>query len=350
MDVSPIREGAHNAADAAQGDADSANSIAQYAEEAAVRAEAAAANAQASAVEADEAATRTEEALRQRIEAARAERAEGAGDTGAELSGEEESILLRLCGQSCVDEWRVAKNATAQDVLDWIKANGGEIILDVVGYTDAKTCFTKGDIEACLWTLINAASVAVVVLKLPALSVAVARVTAGITKFFEASAKGKRTLKKLRDLIEKARKDPNTPPCVGKSFARAAADDVCNLDWEIGDLPYETLDDLDTRYGSDITDGVEYNWRKMQEKGADGKPTKNAIDHAIPGIGTNVEELAKYWAKWRGKATHIDPTTKNTVAFDEAKGVLVIIKDRYIHGYRMTKAKFLEKFDPLPSS
>ncbi|WP_141720757.1 hypothetical protein [Streptomyces sp. Ncost-T10-10d] len=80
------------------------------------------------------------------------------------------------------------------------------------------------------------------------------------------------------------------------------------------------------------------------------KPTKNAIDHAIPGIGTNIEEPAKYWAKWRGKATHIDPTTKNTVAFDEAKGVLVIIKDRYIHGYRMTKEKFLEKFDPLPSS
>ncbi|MFF4094186.1 hypothetical protein ACFYYY_10085 [Streptomyces sp. NPDC001834] len=210
--------------------------------------------------------------------------------------------------------------------------------------------FTKGDIEACLWTLINAASVAVVVAKLPALTVAVARVTAGITKFFEASAKGKRTLKKLRDLIEKARKDPNTPPCVGKSLARAAAEDVCNLDREIGDLPYETLDDPDQRYGSDITDGVEYNWRKMQEKGADGKPTKNAIDHAIPGIGTNVEELAKYWAKWRGKATHIDPTTKNTVAFDEAKGVLVIIKDRYIHGYRMTKEKFLSKFDPLPSS
>ncbi|MFF9688810.1 hypothetical protein [Streptomyces sp. NPDC014623] len=343
-------EGAHKAADAAQSDADSANSIAQYAEEAAVRAEAAAANAQDSAVEADEAATRAEEALRQRIEAARAERAEGAVDTGAELSSEEEAILLRLCGQSCVDEWRVAKDATAQDVLDWIKANGGEIILDVVGYTDAKICFTKGDIEACLWTLINAASVAVVVLKLPALTVAVARVTAGITKFFEASAKGKRTLTKLRDLIERARKDPDLPPCAGKSLARAAADDVCDLDWDIGDLPFEKLEDLDKRYGSDVTDGVEYNWGKMQEKGADGKPTKNAIDHAIPGIGTNIEELAKYWAKWRGKATHIDPTTKNPVAFDEAKGVVVIIKDRYIHGYRMTKEKFLSKYDPLPSN
>ncbi|MFF8619135.1 hypothetical protein [Streptomyces sp. NPDC015350] len=93
-----------------------------------------------------------------------------------------EAVLPRLCGQSCADGWRAAKSATAQDVLDWSKANGGEIILDVVGCTDTKTCFTKGDIEACLGTLINAASVAVVVAKLPALTVAVARVTAGITK------------------------------------------------------------------------------------------------------------------------------------------------------------------------
>ncbi|GAA2939634.1 MULTISPECIES: hypothetical protein [Streptomyces] len=55
--------------------------------------------------------------------------------------------------------------------------------------------------------------------------------------------------------------------------------------------------------------------------------------------------------RWRGKANDIDPTHhQGPVAFGEAKGVVVIIKDGYIRGYRMTKEKSLSKYDPLPSS
>ncbi|MFD3731611.1 hypothetical protein [Streptomyces sp. NPDC058632] len=346
---------AHASADAAESDAGAAHAVADYAEQEALRAEAAAANAQASALEADAAATRAEAALQERIEAARAERADSPVDTGAELTADEEEILLAACGQTCVDQWREAKAATSQDVMDWVKANGGEIILDVVGYNDAKACFSKGDIEGCLWTLINAVSLAVVVAKLPQLTVAVGRVVVGIKAFFEASAKGRRTLKKLREIIEKVRRDPDTPPCLeeaagsgARSFAVAnSTNDVCDLDWTIEDLPVEKLDALEDKYGLDAADGVDYNWQKMMEKGPDGKPTKNANDHAIPGIGTNIEELAKYFASWRGKATHIDPNTGNKVAFDANKKVVVIIKDRYIHGYKMTLEKFNDKYNPL---
>lgn len=76
------------------------------------------------------------------------------------------------------------------------------------------------------------------------------------------------------------------------------------------------LDASEHEYGIDAADGVDGNWQKKMEKGPDGKPTKEANDHAIPGIGTNIEELAKYFASWRGKTTHIDPDTSNKVAFD----------------------------------
>ncbi|GLF94837.1 hypothetical protein [Streptomyces yaizuensis] len=350
---------ARQSANAAQSDANAADTVARYAEEAAVRAENAAKNAQAAAVEAEQAATRAEEEYRQRQEAARQARAEAAADTGPDLTADEESILLRICGQPCVDDWRAAKAASAQDVMDWVVANGGQIILDVVGWTDAKKCFTKGDVEACLWTLINAASLAVVITKLPQLTVAVGRVALGIGKFFETSAKAKRTIQKLRDLIDKARRDPDAPSCLRPptrparaAFAAAASstpNDPCNLYRDLDDLPFEKLEDIEKRYGTEVADGVEYNWGKMQEKDADGFPTKNAKDHAIPGIGTNVEELAKYWAKWRGKETHIDPVTKHTVAYDDTKGVVIIIlTGRNIHGYKMTHDKFLSKFLPLP--
>ncbi len=191
--------GARAAANAATADADNAATVASAAERAAVAAEAAAANAQKSATEADQAATRAEAALRERIKAQRTVRVDaGSPATEPDLTSDEEAILLKTCGQTCVDQWRAAKAATAQDVLDWVKANGGEILLDTVGYTDAKKCFSEGDVEGCLWTLVNAISIATIALKLPAISMAIARVAMGITKFFEASAKGKRVLKELR--------------------------------------------------------------------------------------------------------------------------------------------------------
>lgn len=365
--------GARAAANAATVTADKAATVASAAERAAVVAEAAAANAQKSATEADQAATRAEEALRERIKAQRAARVDaGSPATEPDLTSDEEAILLKTCGQTCVDQWRAAKAATAQDVLDWVKANGGEILLDTIGYTDAKKCFSEGDVEGCLWTLVNAISIATIALKLPAISVAIARVAMGITKFFEASAKGKRVLKELRSLIEKVKKEPNTPPCKKKPVARtvhraislagstgggshAASgldDEVCDLDIDkdVDSLDYEVLQDIDERYGPDIADGVEYNWEKMRLKNAEGKPTKEALDHVVDGAGLNPEEMAKYFTKWRGKETHIDPRTGNRTVWDEDKGFVIVINARFIHGYKMTEDVFNGKYKKIANT
>ncbi|MFJ7911160.1 LamG domain-containing protein [Kitasatospora sp. NPDC096204] len=201
---------ARNTATAAEADAARARATAEQADKAATEAEKAAANAQGAAQQADQSAQRAEEQQRKDEQAAQAARAAqvtaGPADTGPDLSGNDEQLLLAQCGQSCVDEFRKAKADAAKDVLDWVKENGGEILLDVLGVTDAKKCFTEGDVEGCLWTALNVASLVAVVGKLPAVSKAVIRIGEGIGKFFEESVAAKRAIDRLRKVIEDARK------------------------------------------------------------------------------------------------------------------------------------------------
>ncbi|MFD0376946.1 hypothetical protein [Streptomyces sp. NPDC127112] len=210
--------GARSAADAATRDATAANAAAAKSETDATAAEKAAANAQQSAKEADAAAVRAETEASRRIEAERAAWiADGPANAGPALSASDEDLLRKECGQACVDEWHNAMAIAGQDVIDWVKANGAEILLEVIGYTDLKKCLTKRDVEGCLWTLVNVASIVLVVGKLPAVSKAIARVTAGVAKFFEESAKGKKILERYRSLLEKLKRDPANqpkPPCV----------------------------------------------------------------------------------------------------------------------------------------
>ncbi|MDQ0933375.1 hypothetical protein [Streptomyces turgidiscabies] len=213
---------AHGAATVAEADATAAGQVAAAAERDATAAETAAASAQQSATEADQAAKRAEDAAKKRLEEERKARVDaGSPDTGAPLSGDDRALLLAHCGQTCVDEWQEAVGLAGKDVLDWARANGGAILLDLIGYTDAKACFSSGDIEACLWTAVNALSLAAIATKLPALSVAITRITFGITKFFEASARGKRILKEFRTLLEKLKKEPK-PPCAKKALGTTA--------------------------------------------------------------------------------------------------------------------------------
>lgn len=216
---------ARAAADNAERDAANARAVAAKADEDATAAELAAANARADAAEADRAATQAEDEDRRDEQERRAARLNGGSDApgggGAALTAEEEQILRQQCGQSCVDEYRKALADAGKTILQWIQENGVQVLLDVIGYTDLKNCFTTGDVEACLWTLVNVASLVAVAGKLPAVSKAIVRVGSGITKFLEAAEAGRRTLDRLRKIIERFRKVP-TPPCKIKSAARAA--------------------------------------------------------------------------------------------------------------------------------
>ncbi|MEU4351829.1 hypothetical protein [Streptomyces sp. NPDC023838] len=347
---------ANTAATAAEADAAIADGAATHAEQDATKAETAASNAGQAAKDADTAATRAEEEERKRLAELRKQRAEAKPDLGPDLTSDEEATLLRLCGQECVDEYRAARALAGKDLLDWVKENGGQILLDYIGWPDLKNCLTKGDVEGCLWTLVNVASAAIPLKQIPAVGKAIFRVTSGVAGFFEKSAKAKKAIKKFKDLLEKAKKEPDTLPCKPKksitaagvsarqtSFAASTGGvNLCDLD-PGDDLPFEILDDIDARYGPDIADGVEYQWQRMKGD------SKEARDHNIPGIGRNLEEMANYFKKWRGKATHYDTMEKNPCAYDEEKGLIIVIQARFIHAIKKDWAAFHDgrRYTPL---
>ncbi|MGI5480555.1 hypothetical protein [Streptomyces lavendofoliae] len=194
--------GARANATAAEKDAGSARATATQAEMDATAAETAATHAVEDASEADKAADRAEAEERERERQAVKERLEAnGGDTGAELTLDEEELLRRECGEECVADFRAAKALAGQGIIDWLKANGGEILLEEIGYRDLERCFGEFDIESCLWTLVKAVPVA----KAWSVSKAVVRVASGIGGFLENSVKAKRTLDKFRKIIDDAK-------------------------------------------------------------------------------------------------------------------------------------------------
>ncbi|WP_328396269.1 hypothetical protein OHS70_11205 [Streptomyces sp. NBC_00390] len=210
---------ARGAASAAEKDASSARNTATQAEKDADAAETAAKNADGAAKDADTSADRAEAAERKRLEEARKAAMES-GDTGAEgprepgLSADDEAILRAQCGQRCVDDYREALAAVNKSVIDWVTENGGEILLEVLGVNNVKRCFGQGDIESCLWSLVDVASLALIVGKIPAVGKAIVTVVSGIAKFFEKAQWGKKILKNLKSIIEKYRKGEEIAECV----------------------------------------------------------------------------------------------------------------------------------------
>jgi hypothetical protein len=113
-----------------------------------------------------------------------------------------------------VDEFRKAKQLLAMDVIDWVIANGGQILLDELGYTDAKKCFTQRDVESCLWTLVNVILVGAAVTKIPAVAKAIYRVSSGIHTFWEGLDKAKDTLDRLRTVLDRVKKGQSAVACL----------------------------------------------------------------------------------------------------------------------------------------
>ena len=200
---------ARSAASSAEQDASRSRALASQADREATDAERDAANSRTLAQQADQAATTAEDEARRAEQQQRADTLNGGSDApgggGTPLTAEEEQILRNECGQACVDEYNQALTNASMTILDWIKANGVEILLDLVGYTDLKNCFTTGDVESCLWTLVNVGSLLVAVGKLPAVSKAIIKVGSGIAKFFEECATARRVLNRLRQIIERVR-------------------------------------------------------------------------------------------------------------------------------------------------
>ncbi|MEV5576637.1 putative toxin [Spirillospora sp. NPDC052269] len=191
--------GARAAANAAEADASLARQAAVQADLDATSAEESADAADTYAQQAEAAADRTEEQMRQQ------ERRDALQGGGPELTGDEEAILRAKCGQKCVDEYKAALANANLDIASWLKTNGGDILLEIIGVNDVKRCLGQGDTASCLWSIVDVASLVMVAGKLPKVAEAIAKVVGGIHKVMEASAAARRTLDSFQTIIRTER-------------------------------------------------------------------------------------------------------------------------------------------------
>ncbi|MFB6552164.1 hypothetical protein [Streptomyces sp. NPDC056405] len=327
---------ARSAADAATADATVADRVASASERDATAAEAAAANARESAVEADKAAEQAEKEERARLEAQR-KAAMSSGDTGAlydpgaALTPEEEAILLEACGQACVDDFRAAFAAVSLTIVDWVRQNGADVLLELVGVNDLKRCFGEGDVEGCLWTLVNLASIVVIVGKLPAVTKAVATVAAKAAQFFERAEWGKRTLERLRKVIDKFKKEPEPAPERSPSCLSLGKSRTASLARSVGDDP-------------PYCEGVTYDDPSRPRLGSDGKyhlkeGDRNQVIDDPKNLAETITDFdyIKDGVLWEEKTASARNFEKGYVTWVETnvdKKVRSFIRARqYAHGY-----------------
>ncbi|MFE5656989.1 hypothetical protein ACFQ9H_12495 [Streptomyces sp. NPDC056517] len=202
--------GARAAATTAENDAAAARSTATQAESDATAAETSASNAQNHAKEADEAAKRAEEEYRKSVVAQQAKHVEaGALYDGPQLGVDDEELLRQLCGQTCVDDYKAARDLASGDIIEWVKANGGAILLELFGLTNIKECLSSGDFEACMWAIVDVAANLVPVLKIPAVAKALYRIGKALYGFFEKSRLAQKLLSKYDAMLKQAKKLPS---------------------------------------------------------------------------------------------------------------------------------------------
>ncbi|MFE1555324.1 hypothetical protein ACFW6V_10065 [Streptomyces sp. NPDC058734] len=223
--------GARASADAAAKDASAADKAATDSEGYATRAETAATNADKAAKDADAAADRAEEEERRQQEEDR-KKAMATGNTGVAdaskiggpLGADDEAILRAECGQSCVDEYRAALAAMNAGIVDWLIANGGDILISVLGLDNIKQCFATREVEPCLWALFDVASNAIPLKKVGDVIEAIYKVVTRVAKFFDAAEAGARAVKRLKSIIERVRKNGHQAPlCLIKPKSLAGA-------------------------------------------------------------------------------------------------------------------------------
>ncbi|KZB85912.1 DNA/RNA non-specific endonuclease [Amycolatopsis regifaucium] len=218
-DADAARTSANRAADHAR-DADSA---ATNAEKYAKNVEDRAANAEADAKAIQDQLAEMQEQLRQEEEARERAEAEQAITDDSEvpaLTQEEEELLRAEKGQAGVDEYNRARADANRDLMGLIVDEGGQVILDLIGYTDAKRCFMEGDFISCVMTAINALpilKIASVLRKIPDAVGATVRIVKGIRTFKDVKMLGRRIADNLRDLIRQLK------GCKKPGLAAAAA-------------------------------------------------------------------------------------------------------------------------------
>ncbi|MFD8494615.1 polymorphic toxin-type HINT domain-containing protein [Amycolatopsis sp. NPDC059657] len=234
---------ARGSADAAEADAVLAQQAADSAQKHADAAAAAVKNALGYAKEAQQAADRAEEAERKAADARKKEAAEHSEANVQELSEEDQDIIEETCesDKDCIDAYNKAKADANKSILDFIKENGADVLLEIIGVNDAKRCFGEGDVAACLWTIINVGSLILLIAKLPKVGSAVTKVVGSLDHFLDAANAGTKFTTEMQATVAalKACKIPNsftpdTPVLMGDGSRKPIADVV------VGDLVLAT--------------------------------------------------------------------------------------------------------------
>ncbi|MFE1349628.1 hypothetical protein ACFW57_34130, partial [Streptomyces sp. NPDC058757] len=191
------------------------------AEQAAKDAESKASDATGDSTAAEEAAKKAEEEQRAKNEAAHKDALaegvtpiEGGANNWPVLGEREEKILLDSCGQSCVDDYREGIAAVSVDIVKWAGDNGGTILFEQLDAAKVKQCLAGSDVEDCLWDLVDIASNAVIVGRMPALSQAIEQVSTGVRRIFVDADNALRRLNELTAVIKDVRSTPRLNRCL----------------------------------------------------------------------------------------------------------------------------------------
>ncbi|MFK0225667.1 polymorphic toxin type 27 domain-containing protein [Streptomyces sp. NPDC090303] len=170
---------------------------------------------------AEEAAKKAEQEQREKNEAAhRTALAEGntpiAGGASnwPALGAREEKILLDACGQTCVDDYRKGLAAVSVNVVEWADTHGGRILFEQLDAAKVKTCLAGSDVDDCLWALVDIPSSAVIVGRVPALAVAIEKVSDGMRTIFRDADDALRRLNELAAVISDVRSTPRLNRCL----------------------------------------------------------------------------------------------------------------------------------------
>ncbi|MEU2243088.1 polymorphic toxin type 27 domain-containing protein [Streptomyces sp. NPDC018338] len=170
---------------------------------------------------AEEAAKKIEREQREKNEAAHQEALDagttpikGGASNWPALGEREERILLDACGQSCVDEYRKGLAAVSVNVVDWATANGGQILFEQLDAAKVKECLASRDVDDCLWALVDIPSSSVIVGRIPALAVAIEKVSDGMRKIFDDADRALRRLNELAADISAVRSTPRLERCI----------------------------------------------------------------------------------------------------------------------------------------
>ncbi|WP_370949004.1 DNA/RNA non-specific endonuclease [Amycolatopsis sp. cg5] len=218
-------EEARQAAARADQYAKDADSAAKNAEKYADNVEARARNAEADAKAIQAQLAQLQEEMRRAAEEQERREAEQAIADDSEvpaLTPEEEADLRAEKGQAGVDQYNQARAEANKSLLDMIVAEGGQIILDLIGYTDAKKCFMEGDFISCVMTVINALPIlklARFLTKIPDAISTTVRIVKGIRTFKDLKVAARGVITKLRDLLKQLKgcKQPGMRAAAGCS-------------------------------------------------------------------------------------------------------------------------------------